>query len=351
MTTFIDKKFINRVSPTLRNFKWKKETLANCSCPICGDSTRNKSKARGFFYQKGNDFFYKCHNCGAGHNLYNFLNQVAPSLCKEYSLERFRGGETKKSNYKKPKEEELFRFKDSKPKFKKKDKVLDKLTCLSDLPKEHPAVRFADMRQIPRQHFPLLYFTEDFGGFARYNLDPDVFCGKEERIVIPFFNSHGNVVAAQGRAINFKDEQNARETAKYITIKADKSIDRLWYGLWRADTKKRVYVVEGPIDSLFLNNAVAMVGAGALKEVPLRFENTEMTYILDNEPRNRQICAYNEKLIELGKEVCIWPKEVFEKDINDMAYRLSTRKIQKIIDENTYSGLQATLKFNEWRKV
>ena len=100
MTTYIDKKFINRVSPTLRNFKWKKETLANCSCPICGDSQKNQRKARGFFYQKGNDFFYKCHNCGAGHNLYNFLNQVAPSLCKEYSLERFRGGETGKSNSK-----------------------------------------------------------------------------------------------------------------------------------------------------------------------------------------------------------------------------------------------------------
>ena len=115
--------------------------------------------------------------------------------------------------------------------------------------------------------------------------------------------------------------------------------------------KKRVYVVEGPIDSLFLQNSVAMVGAGALKEIPARFDNTPLTYILDNEPRNRQICAYNEKLIEMGKEVCIWPKEIKEKDINDMAYRLSTRKIQKIIDENTYSGLEATMKFNEWRKV
>tara|TARA_Y100001973_G_C5144056_1_gene304466 strand:+ start:1 stop:1056 length:1056 start_codon:yes stop_codon:yes gene_type:complete len=351
MTTFVDKKFINRISGTLRNFKWKKDNLANCSCPLCGDSQKNQRKARGFFYQKGNDYFYKCHNCGAGHNLYNFLSHVSPSLCKEYRLERFRNGETGKSNYKKPKEEELFRFKDSKPKFKRKDKILDDLECLADLPKEHPAVRFADMRQIPRQHFPLLHFTEDFGSFARHNLDPNVFIGKEERIVIPFFNSHGDVVAAQGRAINFKDEENARETAKYITIKADKSIDRLWYGLWRVNPKKRVYVVEGPIDSLFLSNAVAMVGAGALKEIPSRFENSEMTYILDNEPRNRQICAYNEKLIELGKEVCIWPSSIIEKDINDMAYRLSTRKIQNIIDENTYTGLKATLKFNEWRKV
>ena len=94
-----------------------------------------------------------------------------------------------------------------------------------------------------------------------------------------------------------------------------------------------------------------MVGAGALKEIPLRFENTEMTYILDNEPRNKQICAYIEKLIEMGREVCIWPDNVNEKDINDMVYRMSTRKIQKMIDDNTFSGLQAKLRFRDWRKI
>jgi hypothetical protein len=147
------------------------------------------------------------------------------------------------------------------------------------------------------------------------------------------------------------DEVNARATVKYITIKYDKSIDRLWYGLWRTDPNKRVYVVEGPIDSLFLNNAVAMVGAGALKEIPLRFKNSEMTYILDNEPRNKQICAYVEKLIELGRDVCIWPDNIKEKDINDMVYRMSTRNIQKMIDKNTFSGLEATLRFRDWKKV
>ena len=183
-------------------------------------------------------------------------------------------------------------------------------------------------------------------------LDPDCLpVGKEERLVIPFFNSHGVVVGAQGRSLNMKDESNARYTLKYLTVKGDKSIDRLWYGLWRTDPKKRVYAVEGPIDSLFLQNAVAMVGAGALKETPTRYDNTPITYILDNEPRNKQICAYIEKLIELGREVCIWPDNIKEKDINDMAYNMSTRKIQKLIDENTFSGLEATLRYRDWRKI
>jgi hypothetical protein len=351
MSSYIDKKYINIISPQLDKFKWKKENLANCRCKICGDSQKNKTKARGYFYQKGNDFFYKCHNCGTGMNLYNFLKEVSPALCKEYSLERYRNGENGKSNYIKPKEEEVFKFKEAKPKFKKKDKLLDDLICLNDLPDKHKARQFADMRIIPKEYWKLLYYTDDFATFAsKLDKDCNLFA-EEERLVIPFFNSHGDVVAVQGRLLSMSDEANARNTLKYITVKHDKSIDRLWYGLWRANPKKRVYVVEGPIDSLFLKNSVAMVGAGALKEIPKRLENTPMSYILDNEPRNRQICSYIEKLIELGGDVCIWPDIIPEKDINDLAYRMSTRRIQKMIDENTFNGLEATLRFREWRKV
>jgi hypothetical protein len=264
-------------------------------------------------------------------------------------LEEYREKNGGKNKDRKKESSDLFGFVDKKPKFKKKDKLLDEVFCLNDLPNNHDAVKFANMRMIPKQHWGLLYYTDDFGKFCKH-LDPECFCGKEDRLVIPFFNSHGNVVAVQGRALNMSDEVKARETAKYITVKGDKSIDRLWYGMWRVNPKKRVYVVEGPLDSLFLENATAMVGAGALKEIPSRFENSEMTFILDNEPRNRQICAYVEKLIELGRDVCIWPNNILEKDINDMAYRMSTRKIQKMIDENTVNGLEAKLRFQGWRK-
>ena len=90
MTIFIDKKFINLMSGQLERFSWKKENLANCRCPICGDSSKNKVKARGFFFEKKGEFFFKCHNCSVGLNLYNFMSQVSPNLCKEYSLEKFK---------------------------------------------------------------------------------------------------------------------------------------------------------------------------------------------------------------------------------------------------------------------
>jgi hypothetical protein len=344
MTVYIDKKFINMVSPLLNNFSWKKENLANCRCPICGDSQKKKTKSRGYFYEKSGSYFYKCHNCGFGSNIHNFLKEVSPNLCEEYRME-----EWKESGYSTKKEtEKVFK---TKPKFKKKDKILDGLDCLTSLPDSHPAVQFANLRIIPNQFWRYLYFAADFGFFMK-ELDPDCLpVGAEPRLVIPFFNSHGDVVGAQGRALNMADENNARNTLKYITVKGDKSIERLWYGMWRADPKKRVYVVEGPIDSMFLQNCVAIVGAGALKNIPARFVDSEMTWCMDNEPRNRQVIAYVEKLIEMGRDVFIWPDNIDEKDINDLAYKMSTRKIQKMINENTFSGLKATLRFRDWRKV
>jgi hypothetical protein len=351
MSMYIDKKYINQISPLLERFKWKSDNLANCRCKICGDSQKNKSKSRGYFFLKGNDFFYKCHNCGVGFNLYNFLKEVSPALCKEYSLERYRNGETGKSNYKKPEEKELFIFKDAKPKFKKKDKLLNELTCLVDLPSDHTAVKFANMRKIPKQHWKLLYYTDDFTSFGKKLDGESTLFGKEERLVIPFFNSQGDVVGAQGRVLTMSGEVKARETLRYITIKAKKSIDSLWYGLWRVDPKKRVYVVEGPIDSYFLDNCVAMVGASSYKSIPSHLINSELVFVMDNEPRNLQVVKYNEELIKMGHKVCIWNNNVQEKDLNDLAHKISTRKIQKLIDENTVEGLEAELRLKQWRKV
>lgn len=359
----VDKKFINLVSIELRNFKWKKESQAQCSCPICGDSKKDAKKTRGYFYQKHGRFFYKCFNCGYWSNIYKFLSQVSPELCKEYGLESFRGNinnnqlvKEKKKRVVSNKDEEEDMIKglfDRKPIKKVRDgyKVLGDAIKLKDLPKDHNAVKFANTRLIPKEYWSILYYTDDFGMFAK-NMDPETrFLEKEPRLIIPFFNSYGDVVAVQGRALNMHDEMNARKTIKYLTVKVDKSIDRLFYGLWRCDPEKRTYIVEGPLDSLFVKNAIAMVGAGAINKLPERLRGKDVVFVLDNEPRNEQIVKFNEELIKQGRQVCIWPESIKEKDINDMSYRISTRKIRKMIDENTFSGLEATVKLNEWKKV
>ena len=171
--------------------------------------------------------------------------------------------------------------------------------------------------------------------------------------MIPIFNKADEVVGVQGRSLTMKDEANARYTAKYITVKADKSIDRLWYGMWRANPDKRIYVVEGPLDSLFIDNTVAMLGAAAIDSVPARLQTGkgDLVFVLDNEPRNSQVMGYIEKIINLGHKVCIWPSDVRYKDINDMIFETTPKKIKKIIDSNIYEGAAAHLALNKWRKV
>jgi len=353
LSTYIDIKYINLVSAQLEKFAWKKDNLANCRCPICGDSQKNKTKARGYFYQKGNDFFYKCHNCGAGHSLYRFLESVSPSLTKEYSVERWKNGENGRSNYRKPTEEAMFDIFKTKPTIV--PDLLKPLLCAKTAPANHDIRTFLDYRNIPKKFYDILYYTDNFRKYIN-TVDPESsqtfdLGPPEPRLVIPFFNKKGDVVAIQGRSLKPSDEAKARVTAKYITVKADKSIDRLWYGMWRANPKKTVYVVEGPLDSLFVPNTIAMVGVGAIDNVHPRFKNSKLVYALDNEPRNRQIIYFNEKLIEKGASVCIWPPNIKHKDINDMIFEMSSSKIKQIIDKNTYHGLEATFKLNEWKRL
>lgn len=337
MSTYIDKKYIDLVATQLRNFKWKKATLANCSCPICGDSSKNKRKARGFFFQKKGDFFYMCHNCGFSSTLYNFLSQVCPSYAKEYSLERWKRGETGHSNYPKPE------MTMDTPVFN----TSGELKKISELSSDHPASLFCRKRKIPKEKWNRLYYTDDFSKFALSLDDTLELKKKEARIVIPFFDSGGNILGAQGRLLEIKSTNDIR----YMTIKADKSIDRLWYGIAECDPSKRVYIVEGPIDSLFLPNAVAMVGASNLRIHP-KIDRSDIVVVLDNEPRNEEIIGLMSRFIELGFPVCIWKEDILEKDINDMVLAgRSTEQITQIIDGCVCRGMEAKLKLNFWKKV
>lgn len=347
MTKYLDSKYINLLSARLERFIWKKKNLAVCRCPLCGDSKKKTNKTRFYFFEHKDSFFVKCHNCGFASGFSFFLEKMDSLLFREYRTEKFRDRMSEQRNEEESNMLSLFKNPFRKPKV---DVHLKELPRISDLPSNHMARQFVEQRRIPKKHWDILYFTDDFGSWMK-KVDPDASpMGKEKRLVIPFFNSHNEMVAAQGRALTHHGESNARKTVRYITIKADKSIERLWYGLWRCDPSKRVYVMEGPLDSLFIPNSVAMMGAAALKEVHERIANSDMVFVLDNEPRNPQIVSLNEKLIEMGKKVCIWPEWVREKDINDMIYQRSAEDIRQMIDDNTCSGLEARLKLQNWRK-
>jgi hypothetical protein len=327
MSAYIDKKYINMVSAQLERFKWKGPNLANCRCPICGDSRKNKSKARGFFFPKKNDYFFKCHNCGAGHSVYRFLEIVAPAMAQEYALERWRNGENGKSNYVKPEEPKLL------------PNANIKLPRCDTLPPDHAARLYLEGRGI--KELDRFYFSNAFGDWVRA-IDPTyTTIPNDERIVIPFVNKAGELVAAQGRSIS-----GSKNSIRYITVKFSKD-GRAIYGEDRLDYSKRVYVVEGPLDSVFLDNSVALAGCELASAVKL-FRDCVIVY--DNEPRNSEITKKIEEAIRGGYSVCVWADSVSEKDINDMVLAgRSPQEVQRIIDECSCSGLTALARFSQWR--
>ena len=336
MSVFIDRTFLLRLSPKLQRFTKKKDDLYNFRCPLCGDSQKNKLKSRGYVYRKKNDYFYMCHNCGASTTFYNFLKQVDENLLKEYALERYKNGETGNNNYEKPKFEEA---KTSKPVFKKSLV----LPSIDSLPEAHFAKVYVQSRRIPEAFLSQLYYAEDFAAFIQ-NLGIEKELTKEDkRLVIPFYDQEKNLIAIQGRALG-------ESKLRYITLKLHDD-NHKFFGLDRIDEEKMIYVVEGPIDSMFLDNAVATADSN-LESITSIYDKSKITLIFDNEPRNKEIIKKIDDAIEKHYNVVIWPEMIESKDINDMILDgFSPDEIQDIISKNTFVNLRAKAEFVNWKKV
>ncbi len=319
----VDDKFINLLSPRLEKFKKVKPGLYNCRCFICGDSKKNRSKARGYFYQVKNNTNYKCHNCGINISLNNLLKQLDPLLYKEYSVEKYKNGHTGKNFVV---EEPKFNFET--PRFNAK----------IDLPKateNRIAKQYLENRKLNPVKY---YYAENFKQWVnsiKHTFDDVRY--DEPRIIIPLFYSK-ELVGFQGRALNPK-------SVKYITIMLDDEAPKI-YGLDDIEKSKPVYITEGPFDSTFIRNAVALCGAdGNLDKWGIR----NRVWVYDNEPRNAEIHRRILRCIENDERVVIWPESIREKDINLMV--LAGQNVQDVVESNTYSGLEAKLKYTIWKKV
>ena len=319
----IDSKYIGIISPRLGKFKRVKSNLYNFRCPICGDSKKNKNKTRGYIYSVKTNTNFKCHNCGASMSFSNFLKHVDAPTHKQYSLEKFKEGHTGRNFVV---EEPDFKF--EAPKFKK---------SLS-IPKafENPKSNgYLTARKLDSSKF---YYAKKFKKFVntiKSTFDDTRY--DEERIIIPIYYEK-NLIGLQGRSID-------PNPVKYITVMFDDNAPKI-YGLDDVEKSEAVYVTEGPFDSTFIRNAIAMCGADA--DVS-RWGINNPVWIYDNEPRNREIVNRIDRTIDKGDSVVIFPSSIDEKDINDMV--IAGHDVQKIVECNTYSGLEAKLKFNTWKKI
>jgi len=320
----IDSKYIGLVSSRLQKFKRVKTDLYNFRCPICGDSQKNKNKCRGYFYVVKNNTNFKCHNCGSSLSFNNFIKKIDGTLHKQYTMEKFKEGHTGRNFVV---DEPIFTFK--KPVFRKK----------INLPKaseNEDAKEYLLNRGLNPEKF---YFAEKFKQWTNTQKQTFDDVGRDEpRIIIPMYDQEKNLIGFQGRSL-------IPNPVKYITVMLEDDAPKI-YGLDKINTGRPIYIVEGPFDSTFVENAVAMCGS----DVDIRaFNWSNYIWVLDNEPRNREIVNRISKLIDRGDSIIIWPTAIEEKDINDM---VSTGlNIMDVLKSNTYSGLEAKVKFNTWKKI
>ena len=320
----VDSKYIGLISSRLQKFKRVKADLYNFRCPICGDSQKHKNKARGYIYPLKADMNFKCHNCGASTTFNNFLKTIDPTLHKQYVMEKFKERNVGRGSII---PEPKFNFK--KPVFKSK---LD-LPRASEVP---IATKYLEKRKINPN---LFYFTNQFQKWTNTHKQTFNNINKDEsRVIIPLHDTEKNLIGFQGRSLG-------PNSVKYITVMLSEDSPKI-YGLDKIDETKPIFITEGPFDSTFVENSVAMCGS----DLDVRtFGWSNYIWVFDNEPRNREIVERIDKTIGRGDKIVIWPKQIVEKDINDMA--LAGHDIMSILESNTYSGLKAKIKFNNWRKV
>jgi transcription elongation factor Elf1 len=320
----VDSKYIGLVSSRLQKFKRVKDNLYNFRCPICGDSQKNKNKTRGYIYQVKNNTNFKCHNCGASMSFNNFLKTIDGTLHKQYTMEKFKEGHTGRN------------FVVETPKLEFKKPVFKKLIDLPKASTNQVAREYLEKRKLNPDEF---YYADRFKWWSNTQKQTFDTIGRDEpRIIIPLYDEDKNMIGFQGRALD-------KSPNKYITIMIQEEAPKI-YGLETIDRKLPIYVVEGPFDSTFISNSVALCGSdGDLGYL----EESDTILVYDNEPRNREIVKRIGKCIDRNQRVVIWPSGVVEKDINDMV--LAGHEVESMIKLNTYSGLQAKIKFNNWKKI
>ena len=320
----VDSKYIGMISSRLQKFKRVKDNLYNFRCPICGDSQKNKNKTRGYIYQVKNNTNFKCHNCGASMSFNNLLKEIDVNLHKQYTLEKFKEGHTGRNFV-----VEAPKFEFVKPVFKKS----------IDLPKASTnsfASEYLTKRKIDPDKF---YYADKFMEWTNTQKQTfDTIKKDESRIVIPMYDENKNLIGFQGRALG-------KSFTKYITVMLNEEAPKV-YGIEKIDKTIAVYITEGPFDSTFICNSIAMCGA----DVDIsNWGIINPVWIYDNEPRNREIVNRISRTIDNGNSIVIWPTNIIEKDVNDMV--LSGHDVMSVVELNTYSGLEAKIKFNNWKKI
>lgn len=284
------------------------DRVYNLRCPYCGDSKKSLKKARGYIYFKNGSWHYYCHNCGIYKPYKKFILEHRNLRIEENSIITNENFEFTKLNYLKP---------------------------VLSLESSHQAIKYLEKRKIPRERWQEIYYCANpLFVKNKFIYNPSIaFVNKKfETVISIIFRAVGDDFPIKHFCHNFLDE-----------IKP--------YNYYNVNKSKKIYIVEGIIDSLFLKNSVSILGINKINSAADLLE-LEHVLVLDNEPYKKETISAYEKAIEMGFNVFIWPQEVplAIKDINDYILSGKTQSdLERMISENTYKGLSAKLRLTKYK--
>ena len=341
MSSSIELEYIYKISSSLEGFYAKSTFHFNARCPVCGDSKKSKTKKRLHINQSSQEdcFVICCHNCHEPDGRFSvFLKNQFPDLHKEFVIDKLKAS-GKFREFRKFKPHVVSKSKKLMPtKVIEQTRHLRHTMKISQLDSDHPAYKYAVSRKFTDDMFKNFLYTHDFRSVAMQVNEESansIYEG-DSRIVIPFLDRKGYLFGMSGRSI----QENS--SLKYINILEDGYEKEYMFRPTHDETP--VIVVEGPIDSAFLNNSKASCDATL-------WTVEGDIYAFDNQPRHREVIGYMETAINMGLKVVVWPNFIKGKDINDMILSgMSSIDIQQIIYKHSFRGAEAKIKFSTWKK-
>lgn len=339
--SYKQREYIQLVSPQLNRFIWKDKNRAQFRCPFCGDSQKNEFKARAWLIEKDDEFLFYCHNCFIGLNFTSFMKDFDPGLYNEYKLETFGNTSSRRNS-------EPAKFMPSAAVMKRHGfdetaTILTVATRLDKLSKDHPAIKFVDGRRLPTSSKQMLYYIDDITKLAKkIDAYKDAKLANNECILIPFYSADKRLIYIQCR---FMHDYGQR----YMTLIVDELHPKV-FGLDRLNKANPAYILEGPFDSLFINNGLAMGGADISADY-IKSLGINPVFVYDNERRNPQIISKISKSIDAGFSVVIWDITIKQKDINDMHLAgMSIKFLNEYLKSHTFKGMAAKLHLNHFKR-
>lgn len=334
---FIDKKYLMISSTYLVGWKDLGDDKYNFRCPLCGDSKKNKAKRRAYFFPHNNDVFFKCHNCGSSMALKAFLTTISPDLASQYRLDKFQQKHSKTENVKEDKIEKFIT--NTKERLEKSKTVLSSTQRIFTLDEDHPARVFLDKRMIPKEKQRKLFYVDNAAAFVNSIENyQNTYTSEKGAIVIPFYDEVGVLTYCQLRMLEGK--------FRYLTLEL--APGKKIYGLEDIDWNKNVYVVEGPFDSMFIDNCLAVAGVSILSERKYLQDKCKNGYtlIFDRDYQyNKEVFKQLKEAIDLNEKVVMFDKEFEGKDINETVVmnKWDKSEVMNYIDKHTKKGLTAKL--------